>query len=220
MPDEAAVDPRVADVPELASDESRGATERTALKEWAVLCDALAQGEIVAMVRKGGIREQRAGFSVKHNRFALYPTYFHEKAAELAPRFHPRLAAVHAAQPAAGVVRIELIAEVVGVWAVGDLDRLRAVEHEQGLTWDALVSRFHYKGRPGVQVVVLRTLRLPAPLELPEIRRYQGCVSWVALDDAIDVSRAEQVLDEAVLRPRVARIAAALDAPVQTPAEG
>lgn len=213
MPDEAPAGSGDAVTADGGAADRTALTERTALKEWAVLCDAFARGELVAMVRKGGIREQRAGFSVRHERFALYPTYFHEKAAELASRFHPRLAEVHAAQPPAGTVRIELIAEVAGLWAVDDLDRLGGVEDEQGLTWEALASRYHYKGRPGVQVVAIRTLRLAAPLEIPEARRYQGCVSWVALDDAIDVAGATPVLPDDELRARVARIAAALDGP-------
>ena len=39
--------------------------ERTALKEWSVVVDALARGAVIALVRKGGIREQRAGFVVR-----------------------------------------------------------------------------------------------------------------------------------------------------------
>lgn len=185
-------------------------TERTALKEWAVLCDALAAGEIVAMVRKGGIREQRAGFSVRHERFLLYPTYFHEKQAELAPRFHAALERADVDAPPPGVIRITVLAEVVGLWGVTDLARLRAVEHEQGLAWEAIESRFHYRDRPGVQVVAVRTLRLPAPVELPEVRRYQGCVSWVALDEPVSVADARAVLPEAALRQRVRALDAAL----------
>ena len=79
--------------------------ERTALKEWAVLCDAMARGDIVALVRKGGIREQRAGFGVRHDRFVFYPTFFHERDGELAPRFRDTLATSHASQPPAGIVR-------------------------------------------------------------------------------------------------------------------
>ncbi len=195
---------------ERSAADHTGPAERIALKEWAVLCDALARGEVLAMVRKGGIREQRAGFAVRHERFVLYPTYFHEKAAELAARFHPHLDAVHAAQPTAGTVQIGLVAEVAGLWAVDDLERLRAIEAEQGLTWAALESRFHYKGRPGVQVVAVRTLRLPQPVEIPEVRRYQGCVSWVTLDDAIDLSGAQPVLPDDELQRRLLRIAAAL----------
>src|SRR6476469_8131766 len=80
--------------------------ERTALKEWAVLCDALADVEIVALVRKGGIREQRAGFAVRHDRFLLYPTWFHEKSAELQPRFAERIAAASGHRPPEGIIRI------------------------------------------------------------------------------------------------------------------
>lgn len=184
--------------------------ERTALKEWAVLADAMGRGEIVAMVRKGGIREQRAGFSVRHDRFLLYPTFFHEKAAELAPRFLPTLAAAHASQPPAGQIRLELVAEVAAVWRVTELTRLRAIDGEHGLTPAAVEARFHYKNRPGVQVVAARVLRLPAPVLLAEARRYGGCVSWVELDDAVQVGGAAPVLPDAALDAHLARLRDAL----------
>lgn len=188
--------------------------ERTALKEWAVLADAMGRGEIVAMVRKGGIREQRAGFSVRHDRFVLYPTFFHEKAAELAPRFLPTLAAAHARRPAEGEVRIELVAEVAAVWRVAELAHLRAIDAEHGLTPAAVEARFHYKNRPGVQVVAARVLRLPAPVVLAESRRYGGCVSWVELDDAVIVAGAVPVLSSAALAGHLDRLRAALGDPV------
>ena len=188
-------------------------TERTALKEWAVLCEALAAGDVIAMVRKGGIREQRAGFSVRHDRFLLYPTFFHEKAAELQPRFQARLEAAHARRPPEGTIRLDLVATVAALWRVDDLERLRAIEGEHGLAWPAVASRFHYKGRPGVQVVAVRVARLAAPASVPETRRYQGCVSWVALDEGVDVAGAAPVLDDATHARRAAALADALGAP-------
>ena len=164
--------------------------ERTALKEWAVLCDALAGGEIVALVRKGGIREQRAGFAVRHDRFLLYPTWFHEKSAELQPRFAERIAAASAHRPPEGVIRIGLVAEVAAMWHVRDLESLRAIEPFHGMAWPSVVSRFEYRGVPGVRVIAVRVSRLPLVHDVPETRRYQGCVSWVALDEAIDVGGA------------------------------
>ena len=189
------------------------AHERTALKEWAVLVDAMARGDIVAMVRKGGIREQRAGFAVRHDRFLLYPTYFHEKAAELAPRFLPRLDAAHARRPPEGRIVLEHLAEVVAVWPVAELEPLRAIGEEHGLAWPAVESRFHYRNKPGVQVVATRVLRLPAPVEIPEARRYGGCVSWVELDDAIDVSSATPVIADDALARRIASLTTALGEP-------
>ena len=187
--------------------------ERTALKEWAVLVDAMQRGDIVAMVRKGGIREQRAGFSVRHERFLMYPTFFHEKEAELAERFRPGLAASHAERPAEGRIRLACLAEVVALWRVGTLEPLRAIAGAHGLAWPAVESRFHYKQRPGVQVVAVRVRRLPAPVELAEARRYGGCVSWVELDEDVDVAGAQAVLDERVLAARVAELTEALGAP-------
>lgn len=186
--------------------------ERTALKEWKILCDAMAGGEIVALVRKGGIREQRAGFSVRHERFLFYPTFFHEKAVELQPRFRARLETSHAERPPEGLVRVALVAQVAGVWPVAELERLRGIEAEHGLAWAAVESRFHYKNRPGVQVVAVRVARLPAPGELPEQRRYQGCVSWVALDEAVDVAGAFPVLDDETFAARLATLRSALGA--------
>src|SRR5215213_2697803 len=136
------------------------ATERTALKEWAVLVDAMARGDIVAMIRKGGIREQRAGFSVRHDRFVLYPTFFHEKVSELAERFAIQLGASHTRRPDEGTICIEYVAEVVGVWQVSVLEKLRAIERHHGLAWSAVESRFNYKNKPGVQVVAVRVSKL------------------------------------------------------------
>ena len=189
-------------------------TERTALKEWAVLVEAMARGEIVAMVRKGGIREQRAGFDVRHDRFLLYPTYFHEKAAEMAERLVPTLEAAHARRPAEGTVRLEQLATVAAVWRVTELDRLRAIEGEHGLNWDAVESRFHYRGRPEVRVVAVRVARLREPVTVPEVRRYLGCVSWVELDEGVRVdARAPALPDDAFAR-RVDRLTAALGPPL------
>ena len=184
--------------------------ERTALKEWAVLCDALERGDVLAMVRKGGIREQRAGFSVRHERFLLYPTYFHEKAVEVAERFVSRLSEAHEQRPSDGVVRLSLVASVAAVWRVEALEPLRQIGHEHGLAWGAVESRFHYRNRPVVQVVAVRVARLPAPVELPEVRRYLGCVSWVALDAAVDVAGATPVLADEPMAQRVAALSVAL----------
>lgn len=187
--------------------------ERTALKEWAVLVDAMARGDIVAMVRKGGIREQRKGFAVRHDRFLLYPTYFHEKAGELASRFRDALEASHARRPPEGVVRLEYVAEALAVWAVTSLEPLRALAGAHGLDWSAVESRFVYRDRPGVQVVALRVRRLPRVVELPEARRYGGCVSWVELDQAVDVAGAMPVLDEPRLAGHVDALRSVLGEP-------
>lgn len=187
--------------------------ERTALKEWAILARAMAAGEIIAMIRKGGIREQRKGFDVRHERFLIYPTYFHEKAAELQPRFRSALDEAASVRPAPGVLRIELLASVAAVWRAESLERLREIEHEHGLAWPAVESRFHYRGKPGVHVVAVRTARLARAVELPEVRRYAGCVSWVELDTGVNVTGARAIIDRASFDERLSGLRAALGEP-------
>jgi hypothetical protein len=184
--------------------------ERVALKEWAVLVDAMARGKLIAMIRKGGIRENRAGFDVRHDRFLLYPTYFHEKLDELAERFHSTLDSAHASRPPEGMIQLRYVACVAAVWLVTDLERLRAIGHEHGLTWGAVESRFRYRDDPRVHVVAVRIAKLPAGVTIPEARRYTGCVSWVKLDEAIDVSGAHPVLDDESFAMRLAKLESSL----------
>ena len=187
--------------------------ERVALKEWAVLVDAMARGDVIAMIRKGGIRERRAGFDVRHDRFLLYPTYFHEKLNELAERFHPTLEAAHAVRPPEGMIQLRHVATVAAVWQVTELDRLPAIEAEHGLTWGAVESRFRYRDDPRVHVVAVRVARLPAVVTLPETRRYTGCVSWVKLDDDVKVDAAAPVIDEQPFATRLRALEHVLGAP-------
>lgn len=188
--------------------------ERVALKEWAVLVDAMARGDLIAMVRKGGIRERRAGFDVRHDRFLLYPTFFHEKLNELDARFHRTLEAVHASTPPDGTIELRLIANVAAVWQVTELERLRAIDSEHGLTWNAVESRFRYRDDPRVHVVAVRVAKLTSVASLPEVRRYTGCVSWVKLDQDVDVSGAAPVIADDIFATRMRALEHSLGASV------
>ncbi len=155
--------------------------------------DALARGAVIALVRKGGIRERRAGFVVRHDRFLLYPTYFHENTASLAPELLPDPHQLPS-RPAPDTVHVTHVAHVAGVWHVETLDPLRRIEGEHPLAWPAVESRFHYRGAPGVQVVALRIARLRTPVDVAELSRYRGCVSWVELGQDVDTAGAEPVV--------------------------
>jgi hypothetical protein len=105
---------------------------------------------------------------------------------------------------------VSLVADVAAVWQVHDLDALRGIEREHGLAWSAVEGRFNYRGVLGVQVVAVRVSRLAATADVPEIRRYAGCVSWVELDDDVDVSGAAPVVPDAAFGARLARLHSAL----------
>ena len=50
-----------------------------AFKEWAVTVRALAEGEQLITLRKGGIRKEDRQFEIEHEQFFLYPTFDHQR---------------------------------------------------------------------------------------------------------------------------------------------
>lgn len=176
-----------------------------ALKEWAIVCQALADGRQTLLIRKGGIEEIKPGFQVTHRDFWLFPTYIHQKTADLVPTVHAEFAEVQAAQPPTGTLQIQLHATVEDVVKVMDLDRLRALEGCHVLSWDCVESRFNYR-RPGVHVMTLRVYRCPELLILENTPAYDGCVSWVDLDQSLGTEGCAPVISDADFSRRLADI--------------
>ena len=177
-----------------------------ALKEWAIVCKALAEGRQTLLIRKGGIEEIKDGFQVVHRDFWLFPTYIHQKPADLIPAAQPEFAAVQAAQPPPGTLQLQLFATVTDAVQVVELDRLRALEGCHILSWDCVASRFQYRNRPGVHVLTLRVYRRPAPTELPLASWYDGCVSWVELDQSVETAGCVPVLPDGEFASRAADV--------------
>jgi hypothetical protein len=194
-------------------------TERSALKEWAVMVDALGCGDIIGIVRKGGIRDQRRGFAMRHKRFLFYPTRFHASVEQLSERFAPRLARSHANMAPAGSVRIEYVGYTAMTVMVRNFRRLALARYELGLSESALRARFNYK-HPGVEFVALRVQRLLKPIIIPELRRYEGCVSWLELDNdiACETGDVAPVMGEHEFSERLLALAPVLQEPDPDPA--
>lgn len=178
---------------------------RVAFKEWAAVCRALADGRQAVILRKGGIAEVGGAFRPDHERFLLYPTYFHEQQqAGLKQPHLPLLDAAEADRPPAGVVRFTHVAEVAEVHHVTDPDRLLGLGRFHVLTADTVLQRFHYR-TPGLYALVVRVYRLPDPVEVAERPEYAGCKTWVELDQPVPTDGAEPVLaDEAFAAVRTA----------------
>lgn len=166
---------------------------RCALKEWASICDRLARGEQVFVIRKGGILERRDGFEVEHREFFLFPTRFHERGD---------------APP--GSVTLSIYATVEKVAWVDDLERARRLQGH-GLPAGDVEKRFRYGRRPGVHALALRAYRLSEPKVVADARAYDGCRSWVELAEELPVGAAEPALDADAFRSGVAKLEAILE---------
>src|SRR6266849_1965219 len=92
-----------------------------AFKEWAVICQALAEGRQALILRKGGIAEESGEFQLEHTRFWLFPTYVHQQSTGIKPEALPLLHRSEVERSAEGMIRLSHFAEVAGVYHVHDM---------------------------------------------------------------------------------------------------
>ena len=170
------------------------AENRSALKEWAVVEEAMAAGAVSLLLRKGGIHEKQGDFGVEHREFWIYPTGWHENRPDLAEHLRPFLD--QGAPPRGGGIPFRVYAVVDGVFRIESPEALDRLEGMHPLAPPAAHARFNYRGRPFVHAMIVRAHRLPEPVVLPETARYEGCVSWVRLDQPIATAELQPVLSD------------------------
>jgi hypothetical protein len=181
-----------------------------ALKEWAVICRALAEGRQALILRKGGIEEPAGTFRLEHRHFWLYPTYVHQQRAGIKPEAVPLLEQAEAGRPPAGVVRLTHFAEVAGIYQVHNLAGALAVDRLHLWSEETVRNRFAYR-RPGLNVLTVRVYRAATPADLPEDPAYAGCRSWVELGRALPTEGASPVLSDEAFRAVVREVESRLD---------
>jgi hypothetical protein len=163
----------------------------TALKEWDAVTRAALEGRTALLVRKGGILEQREGFSVEHGSFWLYPTFLHQNPGELRLEHHDLLRD----NPEPNQIRLEAFCTVERVWKIETLETARSLETFNALTADALERRFKYKNKPWVHAILLRVHRAE-PHVILETPAYAGCTSWVPLQEDVPVVDARLMMND------------------------
>jgi hypothetical protein len=173
---------------------------RVGFKEWAVVVDALGQGDQILIFRKGGISEGSSGFQVEHDRFVLFPTLFHQQRDLVIPSAQARYD-VLASKLSASTVKIEFCATVVDWKRIDSLETALQLRG-QHIWRDEVVSERFERGSRTVYAMALRVYRLPLSAEVPMMPHYGGCKSWVELDTPILVSGAEPVLSEEDFKTR------------------
>ena len=180
-------------------------TNALALKEWAVVVEALARGKQILLLRKGGLYERQGRFATEPREFFFFPTYVHQMEQGVVREAALELHAVPRNQPPDGQLVITRYATVNEVqW----IDTHGCIETLTGLhcwTSETITKRFLYR-TPGLYLFVLRVYQLPYPYFLPMHKRYAGCRSWVELDTPLSTLGAMPVLDDETFSARVHEI--------------
>lgn len=170
-----------------------------AFKEWAVTVRALAEGEQLLTLRKGGIREDNKHFEIEHDRFFLYPTFDHQQNDLVRDSHLPELGRAleegvwpDTEPPARALlqdggiaqpdrVRIRAWAEVAASYLISDPRAVDALSPYYIWTTDYAEKRLQWKRRHPMHVILLRTYRIPRPVTIKVRPEYQGCRSWIEL---------------------------------------
>jgi len=163
------------------------------LKEWAVAVRALESGETALVIRKGGIREK--AFAVANRRFLLLPGYEHQKPQLLKPEYREVLKEIPELTDE-GPLRFTSFAEVKGAYEVSEPESLAAIDPYHMWTPEYAESRFRWRPKKPLTVLVLRTYLLPEPVELPYSEAYGGCKSWIELLEPVSTAGAHPALSE------------------------
>src|SRR3954468_14624728 len=170
-----------------------------AFKEWAVTVRALAEGEQLITLRKGGIRETDKHFRLEHDRFFLYPTFDQQRSDLVRESHRPELSRAleegvwgdgepppnalidDVGLDAPDRVRIRAWAEVAASYLITDRRCVDALAPYYVWTTDYAEKRLHWKPRHPLHVILLRTYRIPRPVTVKVRSEYGGCRSWVEI---------------------------------------
>jgi len=190
---------------------TNGGREAIALKEWAVVVRALASGEQILLLRKGGIAEETKGFRLLSPAFYLMETYEHQKAELLKPEAQAALEdTLRDWRPDAETVPLSLYGEVTEELEIRDQETLDKLYPYHIWTQQMAEQRLRWKRKEPLHLLMIRAWRLREAVHVPMRPPYLGCKSWVSIEDDMPEASLEPVLAEAEYEARCRQIREAL----------
>jgi hypothetical protein len=155
------------------------------LKEWAIVCDLLLEGKLAIMLRKGGIHESGGPgvFELEYPRFALFPSWAHQKPEMIKPDIRPRVQVLE--EPAE--IPLSGVGQAVRIWQIPSREAFDTLDDLHPWTKDQVDMRFNYKPHNPIYVMAVRTWKLPAVKVVKNYPEYAGCKSWVPFRQADEV---------------------------------
>lgn len=178
-----------------------------ALKEWAIICDLLADGKQAILLRKGGIREPEGPgrFELEYSRFALFPSWMHQKPDMIKPAQRDRVI-VSAQEPP--TITFKAIGEATRIWRVPSRAAFDRLDDLHAWTGEQIGMRFNYKPQNPLYLVAIRVSRLRTERMMTNHAEYAGCKSWVPLrpSDEVDDAGATHVMGDDAFAAIVQRV--------------
>jgi len=170
-----------------------------AFREWAVTVRALSEGEQLLTIRRANPARGERPLQLPHGRFFLYPTFDRQPGDLVRTSHQPELrraleegvwsdgeppmqsfiTGAPIQQP--DRVRIRAWAEVTGQFTLYDRRCVDALSPFCVWTPDYATKRLGWRGRQPLDVLLLRTFRIPRPVTVKVRDEYLGPGPWIEL---------------------------------------
>jgi hypothetical protein len=158
------------------------------LKEWATVVKALESGVQTIILRKGGILETASGFKIESKKFLLFPTWEHQELHHLKPQYHKYLQYVKTDKPSKDFNKITSYAEVLAEYDISDMTKIQALSDFHIWSDSYIEQRMNWMPEKPLKAIFLRVYHTPNTITIPMIPQYQGCKSWIDINDKISIS--------------------------------
>lgn len=178
----------------------------TALKEWSVAVEAIAQGEQIILLRKGGIREEQGHFRAKSDRIILFPTFEHQKPALLKPAYQSVVTPVASGWHPEKIT-LKAWAEVTHIFLTTEAEKVRALSDFHIWQPQLAADRLKWKPKQPLYVLALRAYRLVSPVEIAwNSDLYGGCRSWISLEQPVEVDTTHPAVETGAYNAQIQKI--------------
>ena len=167
------------------------------------MLEAMARGEQLVLIRKGGLIEPGGGFALAAPAFVFYPTFEHQAVNYLRPEFRRYFEEAGRHRAPEGQVCIDLVGVAVSSAQSSDPSIVQRLSPFHVYNEAFLTQRLKWQPDQPLTIVVVRAFRLPSPQVLTIAPRYAGCKSWVDLEAPLPAAGAVPVLNEAAFQQRL-----------------
>jgi len=159
------------------------------LKEWATIVAALENGDQTVLLRKGGILDVASGFRIESTKFLLFPTQEHQEYHHIKPQFHKYLEQAKSNPPKSGFNKITSYAEVLSEADISSDETIKRLSKFHIWSDSYITERKNWKPENPIKAVFLKVYKIPE-FDTPLKSEYQGCKSWININEEIPVGKA------------------------------
>lgn len=171
-----------------------------ALKEWATIVNALENGDQTVLLRKGGVLDIASGFRIESRKFLLFPTQEHQEYNHIKPQFHKYLEQVKSDPPKSGFNRITSYAEALAEANILSEETIKKLSLFHIWSDSYINERRNWKPENPIKAVFLKVYKIPE-LNTPLKSEYQGCKSWININE--EIPKGEAVLSHTEIESRL-----------------